>query len=91
MLTLVNAEKFLYISCLNQLLADYRCIEIKPVIKLNGNIADTIWSSPRYHVSHYECKIWSVVIIIAHRWFFGALIFTALLEESTVLKHGLRL
>ena len=40
-----------------------RCIEIKPVIKLNGNITDTIWSSPRYHVSRYECKIWSVVII----------------------------
>ena len=38
--------------------------------ELIGNITDTIWLCPAYHGSTYECKIWSVVIIIAHRYIF---------------------
>ena len=43
------------------------CEEKLPVIKRIENIADTIWSCPVYHGGAYEYKIWSVVIIFAHR------------------------
>ena len=46
---------------------DYRCMESILLPDITWNIADTIWSSPRYHGEAYECKIQSVVIIIAHR------------------------
>ncbi len=46
-------------------------METSTVIKFDANIADTIWSCPQYHVSHYEYKIQSVVIIFAHRQFLG--------------------
>jgi len=49
-------------------------------------IADTILASPRYHWRHYQCKIWSLVIIIAHRWFFGAMITATLLDIGTEVK-----
>jgi hypothetical protein len=49
----------------------------------------TISEFVRYHLvmptvprRAYECKIWSVVIIIAPRWFFGPLISTESLERS---------
>ncbi len=45
-------------------------METSPVIKLNEIIADTIWSSPRYHGRAYEYKIWPVVIIFAHQYYF---------------------
>jgi hypothetical protein len=37
------------------------------VFEIYGRITDTIWIFPQYHGGAYECKIWSVVIIIAHR------------------------
>ena len=62
-------------------------MEISPVIKLNEIIADTIWSSPRYHGGAYECKIWLVVIIFKHRQNLRGLITALLLESSAILKE----
>ncbi|MDA9761909.1 hypothetical protein N9C84_02445, partial [Desulfobacterales bacterium] len=60
------------------------------VIKFNEIIADTIWSSPTYHLGAYECKIRPVVIIIAHRQYLRGLISTVLLELSTDLDSRFR-
>jgi hypothetical protein len=57
-------------------------MEKGPVIKINKIIADTFWSFPKYHGEAYECNIGSVVIIFAHRWFFGFLITATSLEVS---------
>jgi len=53
----------------------YRFIESTVTIWINGIITDMFWSSPAYHENGHSCKIWRLVIIFAHRWFFRALIF----------------
>jgi hypothetical protein len=58
------------------------------VFDIKRIFADTIWTSPQYHGGAYECKIPSVVIIIEHRWFFGALITATLLELSVIERLG---
>ena len=64
----------------NQTSHKYRYMENIVHFGIYGNITDTIWSCPRYHGESYECKIWSVVIIIAHRKKLGGLITLFLLE-----------
>jgi hypothetical protein len=60
----------------------YGYMEKGPVITLNEVFADTIWLYSRYHGRAYERKIWPVVTIFAHQWFFRTLISTRLLEVS---------
>jgi hypothetical protein len=69
-------------------LYEYQNIENTLHSGIDGNFADTIWTSPQYHGGVYECKIPSVVIIIEHRWFFGALITATLLELSVIERLG---
>jgi hypothetical protein len=64
-----------------------RFIETIQVIKFIGIIADMFWTSTAYHESAYYGNIWSVVILIEHRWFFVALI-SAGLSESTRIKSS---
>ena len=51
----------------------YRYMETIFVIGIIRFTTDIIWTSPRYHGSAYQCKIWPIVIIIAHQWFSGHL------------------
>jgi len=70
----------------NQIFAEYRCIETCPNIKLNEIIADTLWTSSRYHENGHFLKIWHLVIIIAHRYIFKALISARFLETSSGVR-----
>jgi len=46
-------------------------IHIKSILPIGiiAIITNTIWASAQYHERPNECKIWSVVIIIAHNGF----------------------
>ena len=62
----------------------YRYMGLCPIVKLRQINTDTIWICQLCVGRAYEYKIWSVVIIFAHRQYFRGLISLFLSEKSTL-------
>ena len=54
--------------------------------RISSNSTDTIWLCQSSRGNTFGRRQWSVVIIIAHQYFWGHLISTVLLEASQVMQ-----